>query len=273
MNLEDLDICFNYHTHTKRCNHASDEDDEEYVKEAMKVGIKVLGFSDHCPFIDVEKLIVRMSVDELDEYFNSIDSLREKYKGRCEILKGLECEYYPNHLKELKEYKEKTDYLILGQHFQTVDEKDYLKYCYKFADEEIAKKYTQSLCEGIGTGLFTYVAHPDYYLSSTDDVNDTFIDCAKKILTKAQEKDIPLEINFGNGLKKHNYKQGTHYGYPNRLFWQIAKDYKIRCVVGFDAHSTQSFKDKDKYIKELSKEVDNLGLNIITKPFIKKVVH
>ena len=35
-----------YHTHTKRCGHAVGED-EEYVIEAIKAGIKDLGFSDH----------------------------------------------------------------------------------------------------------------------------------------------------------------------------------------------------------------------------------
>lgn len=35
----------NYHTHTTRCYHASGKD-EEYVKAAIKAGIKELGFSD-----------------------------------------------------------------------------------------------------------------------------------------------------------------------------------------------------------------------------------
>ncbi len=40
----------NYHTHTERCYHASGED-KEYVEAAIKAGLKVLGFSDHCPWI------------------------------------------------------------------------------------------------------------------------------------------------------------------------------------------------------------------------------
>lgn len=39
----------NYHTHTTRCYHASGKD-EEYVKAAIKAGIKELGFSDHTPW-------------------------------------------------------------------------------------------------------------------------------------------------------------------------------------------------------------------------------
>ena len=39
----------NFHTHTYLCRHASGEP-EEYVKTAIKNGLKVLGFSDHVPY-------------------------------------------------------------------------------------------------------------------------------------------------------------------------------------------------------------------------------
>ena len=38
----------NYHTHTRRCRHAR-ESEKEYVEEAIRSGLKVLGFSDHTP--------------------------------------------------------------------------------------------------------------------------------------------------------------------------------------------------------------------------------
>ena len=34
----------NYHTHTHRCNHAIGRE-EDYVKEALKVGLKILGWA------------------------------------------------------------------------------------------------------------------------------------------------------------------------------------------------------------------------------------
>ena len=39
----------NYHTHTFRCNHAA-ERDEDYVLAALKNGYAILGFSDHTPW-------------------------------------------------------------------------------------------------------------------------------------------------------------------------------------------------------------------------------
>ena len=40
----------NYHTHTHRCNHAVGRE-EDYVKEALKVGLKLLGWADHTPYL------------------------------------------------------------------------------------------------------------------------------------------------------------------------------------------------------------------------------
>ena len=46
MNLQN----FNYHHHTYRCGHADlDTEDEEYVKEYIKMGFKKIAFTDHCP--------------------------------------------------------------------------------------------------------------------------------------------------------------------------------------------------------------------------------
>lgn len=41
-------MLYNLHTHTFRCNHATGED-KAYVEYAIQSGVKVLGFSDHCP--------------------------------------------------------------------------------------------------------------------------------------------------------------------------------------------------------------------------------
>ena len=38
----------NYHTHTKRCYHAIDNE-EDYILAAIKSGYSELGFSDHTP--------------------------------------------------------------------------------------------------------------------------------------------------------------------------------------------------------------------------------
>ena len=72
---------YNYHTHTARCNHAEGED-KAYVEEAIKAGVKVLGFSDHAPYLfpDTDYYSVfRMKKEELFEYADSVLSLKKEY--------------------------------------------------------------------------------------------------------------------------------------------------------------------------------------------------
>ena len=45
---------YNYHTHTKRCGHATGED-EDYVIAALNKGYKILGFSDHAMFPNMKE--------------------------------------------------------------------------------------------------------------------------------------------------------------------------------------------------------------------------
>ena len=71
MNLRDVDIYFNYHTHTNRNRHGNQEaTDEDYVIAAMEAGIRILGFSEHCPYRNYQQKRVRPDWDVLPEYFS-----------------------------------------------------------------------------------------------------------------------------------------------------------------------------------------------------------
>ena len=81
----------NYHTHTTRCHHASDSE-EEYIQVAIKNGLKILGFADHTPMPFPDGKIGvghhRMAVSEFSDYVETLLALREKYRDQIEILIG-----------------------------------------------------------------------------------------------------------------------------------------------------------------------------------------
>ena len=78
----------NYHTHTKRCMHATGED-REYVERAIAEGIKILGFSDHGPMpYENYRSYYMMTLDQLPEYISSVHSLREELRMMIIILKN-----------------------------------------------------------------------------------------------------------------------------------------------------------------------------------------
>ena len=88
---------YNYHTHTARCNHA-DGSDREYVEAAIQSGVKVLGFSDHAPYLFPNTDYYsnfRMKTNELFDYAESVRALQKEYEKDIRILLGFELEYYP----------------------------------------------------------------------------------------------------------------------------------------------------------------------------------
>lgn len=133
---------FNYHTHTRRCRHAdSNMTDEDFVKLFMEKGFTKIAFTDHCPEKQVidKRTNMRMDYSETDEYLTSINSLKHKYKDEIQIETGFEIEYLPGQEENLLELKEKSDKIILGQHFIYNDDKSELLIFRKhdFSDKEI----------------------------------------------------------------------------------------------------------------------------------------
>lgn len=225
----------NYHTHTFRCNHASGTE-EEYVINAIDRGIKVLGFSDHTPYIfeGDHYSYFRMRPELLEDYVSSVIALREKYKDKIEILLGVEIEYYPKYLPEtLKMLKEHPiDYLILGQHF--VGDEIGEPYCGRANDsEDLLKRYVEQTIEAMETGMFTYLAHPDLLFYVGDD--EVYCKHMRKLCAAAKRLDMPLEINL-LGL-------ATNRNYPNLLFWKLAAEEGCKAVLGCDAHSPEALSD------------------------------
>ena len=172
---------FNLHTHTARCHHAVGSD-EAYVQAAIKVGLKVLGFSDHCPFASLRNQRDRMNIEEKADYLRSVANLKQKYQDQITILSGFEFEYFPSLLPELKRRREETDYLILGNHYLTPGGTDF---CDK-ADDESVLMYARRIAEALDEGLADIVAHPEYFMLSRDHWSSACDEAARMLCTAAR---------------------------------------------------------------------------------------
>ena len=265
MSINDRKLLFNYHTHTYRCGHASGSD-EDYVKAALEGRYKVLGFSDHAPYKNYSHKGIHMEWNELDGYIKSINDLKEKYKNQIEIKLGLETEFIPSLIEEKRELRSKVDYLILGQHFDSPAGKGFNAF-YENDEDEILR-YAHVVCEGLDSGLFTYLAHPDVILTNQEEFSDAIIVAANMIGKKVSEKKIPVEINIqGSYRDKHLLNNRQEYYYPNHSFWKILSAYDIKVVVGIDAHNPYQLTEYERINKVLN-ELEDLNLDIIKEPFI-----
>ncbi|HCA04465.1 MAG TPA: histidinol phosphate phosphatase [Ruminococcaceae bacterium] len=247
-------MLYNLHTHTKRCNHASGED-REYVEAAIKSGIKTLGFADHCPqFFPVTDYYsrFRMRPELCEDYVNSVRRLQKEYADDINILLGFETEYYPICFDRLIEFIKpfEFDYMIMGQHFvgNEYDERTYYTPRGE-RGESFLESYVNQVIEGLGTGKFTYIAHPDTVNYSGD--LTFYRKQIKRLCDYCKKQDIPLEYNI---LGHTNNKC-----YPNPEFWRIAAETGNKTVLGFDAHSPEALKTLGAY-NECLTELKELGI-------------
>lgn len=246
---------YNLHTHTYRCNHASGED-REYVEAAIKAGIKVLGFSDHCPqfFPNTDYYsYFRMRPELFEGYVKSVRELQKEYADDIQILLGLESEYYPEtydrFIKFVKPYK--LDYMILGQHFVGNEyDKDSFYSNIENRDESLLERYVEQACDGMRHGVFTYIAHPDILHYTGDE--GFYTQKMSELCVCARDLRIPLEYNL---LGYTNKK-----GYPNPRFWKIASQIGNEVVIGYDAHSPEALLNDDAFFSCVL-NLNSLGLS------------
>ena len=233
-----IDYC--YHTHTKRCGHATGED-EEYVLKAIDLGLKALGFSDHAFLPGIVQHPSRGNFELLGDYLDSINSLKEKYKDKIDIKVGFEAEYSyrsVDYYKGLLDSK-KLDYLILGQHFD-FDDTDSPTYIRRYKeDKKVLDKYVKQVGDAINSGLFKYIAHPDIFACMYKVWNKDCEEATRKICEMASKARIPLEINCQLKILHENHPDIIIY--PFDEFWKIASEYDIDVVIGYDSHRPIDF--------------------------------
>ena len=227
----------NYHTHTPRCHHAIGRE-REYVENAIKSGLKTLGFSDHSPmYFDTDYYSnFRMRPEEIDEYVSTLLALREEYKKDINLLIGFETEYYPKYFEKYLEMiaPYPIDYIIMGQHF--VGNEIGARHNYQPTDKvDQLEEYVNQVLEGLSTGRFTYLAHPDMINFTGSD--EAYYAPMKKLCEGAKKLNIPLELNMLGVWEKRIY--------PSERFFRIAAEVGNDVILGLDAHQPDRILEED----------------------------
>ena len=248
----------NYHTHTFRCHHGYGCE-WEYVEKAIAEGLEVLGFADHTPMVfpPSHRTKTRMKPERLFEYAETVERLRGLYGDRITLLCGLEAEYYPDLFSEYLDLLRQVkgiQYLIMGQHYLENEYENPL-HCFKPTEEPARLvQYVDQVTEGLATGRFLYLAHPDVLNFQGDDA--FYKEQMRRLCRNVKELGVPLELNL------QGYRAGKNY--PDRRFWEIAAEENCTAVIGCDAHRVRDVADPAElaYIRGFAEE---LGLKIAEK--------
>lgn len=252
----------NYHTHTKRCMHASGTE-EDYVKEAIDKGLTILGMSDHIAYPD-NRSGNRMQYLEVPEYISACKNLATKYKDKITVLTGFESEYsdtchnYYDYL--FNEFK--IDYLVLGQHYFTKDGIEYNTFELNSTDEYLL--YAKSVAKALKTKYFKILAHPDLIFINNLPFDDNCKEAIEILITAIKESDIVIEFN-ANGIRRglKDFVDGKRLPYPHIAFWKRASEENLKTVINSDCHDPKQMWD---YAMDYAyKLADELKLNLVYK--------
>jgi len=106
---------YNFHTHTSYCDGSSLP--EEYVRTAIRSGLKSIGFSGHAP-VPMENGFAIRNTESLIKYCEEIGMLKDKYTGVINVFLALEADYIPGVSTTFSHFRKEydLDYIIGSVH-------------------------------------------------------------------------------------------------------------------------------------------------------------
>jgi len=251
----------NYHTHMYLCRHAVG-DIPDYVEEAIRLGFHSLGMSDHAPFEELQDRSVRMYPSDFPLYLEKCNHAIQTYQDKIRIYKAVEIEYFKEHKHIYPKYLKDLDYLALGQHYISDEEsRNHLRSSYALKTIDHIKTYVDTCIEGMSTGYFTLLCHPDLMLFNIDSFTAELESQSRRLIQAAIDNDVYLEIN-ANGIRKglRPLKDGWRYLYPRKEFWELAKSMKAKVIVSSDAHDPNQLYDEQ--VIEAYQFAQSIGIEV-----------
>jgi len=232
----DLGKLADYHTHTPLCRHAEGEP-FEYARQAEKLGLGEIGFSDHSPAEQDGFDDWRMLRGEFPQYLQSVEAARSK-TGKIKVRLGLEVDYLENgeawmeQLSIMAPY----DYLIGSVHYIApgwdIDNPKWIGRWSGVAEiEEIWTAYWRLYTLCAKSGYFDFIAHPDLPKKFGHQPEGDLRRFYEPAIAAALASGTAIEINT-SGWHKNCSEQ-----YPSRQFLEIMSEAGIDLVISSDAHS------------------------------------
>ena len=248
---------YNLHTHSVYSRHGEGEI-MDYVNEAERIGLHILGFTEHCPYPDDGYSIDngRMWFKTLPTYVSKVQEAKER-KGDLSVFLGWECDWIKGREEWIHEVREKSDYLIFGLHY--LEDKGGEVYTPFHSDrwdrKRALKLYGERYVSAVESGLFLFSAHPDLFMNMSDEFVEEEKALSRDIIAIAKEKDMVMEVN-GSGIMKAKQRGLKESRYPRREFWEMAKDAGLCCIVSADAHDPGTMGERLELAQAFASSLD-----------------
>lgn len=222
-----------FHTHTYLCGHATGTP-SQYVDEAIRKELLVLGFSDHAPLPDYLQDGISMFQYQAEEYLALVASMKHQYKKKIEIRIGFEVDFPLRDSFDAKYFDDsRIDYLIGSCHYLGdwgLDSPDSENEWHRRGIDQVYSDYYDSLLLCAESGLFDIIGHFDLakkfgFLPTAD-----FTSQIRRIAKAAARTETAVELNT-SGLRKPAKEI-----YPSESIVKILFEENVPVTLGSDSH-------------------------------------
>jgi len=227
-----------YHMHTPRCNHAVGEV-REYAEVAIQRGLKEIGMSDHSPMPNGFDAAWRMALNELPNYLQEVECVRDEFSEKLTVRVGLEADFHPGTEDAVQAMIDgyAWDYVMGSVHyigdwaFDNPDEEE------RWAEVNIEDAYCDYfdlVARSASTGMFDMIGHPDLIkkFGQRAPAGSVRVDNAESLMLEAvKASGTVLEISSA-GLRKP-----VGEIYPHSRIVKKAAAMGIPFYFGSDAHA------------------------------------
>ena len=215
---------------------------DEFILRAAELGFDEIVFTDHMPFTVTGDEHDRIPFGCVAEYCKAVGELREKYKDKIRILIGIEIDYHPNCIAEIRDVLSSGHFDVkLGSSHLNI--KGFNVPFGKISRTEYAALVIENYIRAAESRLFDVMTHIDVYRwVFTESETYPLIDDGFKVSSIEKElrtlfgimehEGIALELNAAPYYKGF----GDEGCYPADDILKIAADYNLRRVYGSDAH-------------------------------------
>lgn len=237
------------HSHTALCGHCTGTTDE-YVEQAIAKGLAGIIFTCHNPLPEGYSSATQLRTDQLGDYIDLVHGTRERWRGRCDVRLGLECDYVEGCVDFLREQTQSADFqFILGSVHPY-----YQQYKQRFGQDGpfvLMKYYFKHLADAAETGLFDSIAHPDLVKNMVMDHwhPRRQLDDIRSCLDRIAAAGTAIELNT-SGLHKSMAEMN-----PCPLILREARERGIPVTLGGDAHVPERVGDDFVPALELLEQV------------------
>ena len=229
---------YNYHTHTTFCDGSAPA--EALVQEALEKGFSVLGFSGHSPLDAGEDWY--MTETGAGEYRREIAALKEKYRGRIEILCGVEQDFFSEPPAEDYDFVIGSVHAVCknGRRY-SVDESPQateraLREAYGGSFDALAEDYFALVAQVCQKTRCDIIGHIDLVSKFCElgpyGESERYLRCAEAAVQALLPYDRPFEIN--TGAMARGYRTAP---YPSPAIMEMIRRGGGSLIYSSDCHS------------------------------------